>query len=382
MLLWLSFAVLTALVVWLLLRPLAVASARAEDPARADLAVYRDQLAEIDRDQARGLLAPAEAEAARAEVSRRLIARADTSQPVSTATIEQARVNLGRARTAVMAGVPLFALAGYLVAGSPHLPGQPYAARAKAPVRDVALSDMIGRVEARLREKPEEGQGWDVIAPIYLKLGRFNDARQAYARAISLLGESTKRLAGFAEAAVLAADGVVDEDARQAFSKVAAAEPARPEPRFWLAVALEQDGKFGEAFEAYRALIASAEPSAPWRRSVEERLAVVSAKAGQPAPSDTGRGAAPSTDAVEAVSRLPKAEQDKMIAGMVDGLARRLAQNGNDLAGWQRLLRAYSVLGDGAKAKSALADARRALQRDATALAALNAFASEIGLTP
>ena len=152
----------------------------------------------------------------------------------------------------------------------------PSPARAAAPLEQAQVGDLVAKVEARLREHPEDGQGWDVVAPVYMKLGRFRDAATAFASAARIEGETARRLAGFAEATVLAADGVVGEEARLAYEKILKLEPGRPEPRFWLALAKEQDGKLADALADYRALLAKAPGEAPWRSAVEDRIAEVS----------------------------------------------------------------------------------------------------------
>jgi cytochrome c-type biogenesis protein CcmH len=375
MLVWLISAALTGVVVWALLRPLRSAAPSQLPETAADIAVYRDQLSEVDRDRERGLIGAAEAEAARAEIARRLLARAAADDRLARQVAEP-RSSRWPLRL-VAGGVPAFAALAYLAIGSPHLPGRPHAPRQAVAPGEVAPEELLARVEARLRAAPEDGQGWDVIAPVYLRLGRYEDARQAYARALRLLGETPKRLAGFAESSVLASNGIVGEEARAAYEKIARAEPGRPEPRFWLALAKEQDGKLAEAEAEYRALMATAPADAAWRPAVEERLRIVAARRSV---GDKGSVTTPGADAMAAAASLPEADRARMIAGMVEGLAKRLETDSRDLAGWQRLLRAYSVLGDGAKAAAALARARAVFKDDAKARAELDAFAASLGI--
>lgn len=365
MLFWIVSAALTAGVILVLTRPLSASADDARDePPAADLEVYRDQLREIDADAARGLLSAAEAEAARIEVSRRILALEDKAagQPQADAASPLAT----RASYAIAAAVPLIALALYVAQGSPGMPGRPAAERlAATPFGGSPINELIERVEARLREHPDDGQGWDVIAPVYFRLERFHDAAHAYTRAIALLGETPKRLAGVAEAKVMAQNGVVGEDARKAFERLIALEPDRPEARFWLAMAKEQDGNLAGAADDYRSLLAEAPQDASWRLLVEQRLAAVTA-AGRPAPDD-GAGTA---------------EQRQMIEAMVSGLAERLSKDGSDVAGWQRLLQSYTVLGRRDAALAALADARAALRANAEGLAEVEAFARNLGIEP
>jgi cytochrome c-type biogenesis protein CcmH len=377
MLLWIAFAVMTAAALAAVLLPLA-RQERGTEPDAGALAVYRQQLDEIEDERARGLVDDGEAAGARVEVSRRLLASADRMDtlPRPTAFTESKRATVA---LATAAAVPLLTLTLYLAQGSPGLPSFPVTARAGVPLQQAEISDLIAKVEARLREHPEDGDGWDVIAPVYYKLERFRDAANAYAHAARLKGETVRRLAGLAESAVLAADGIVTEEARAAYDKILRLEPGRPEPRFWLALAKEQDGKLGAALADYRALLADSAADAPWRAAVESRMADVSRRiAGNDKP-DT-RAPGPSAGDIAAAEKLSPQDRARMIAGMVDGLAERLKRDGNDLAGWQRLINAYAVLGRGQDARAALAEARKNFPADEQAQAALAALAKTLGL--
>ena len=375
MLFWLFCAVMTAAVVYAVTRPLLASRSDRLDPVAADREIYRDQLNEIEADRARGLLDAAEAEAARIEISRRLLARAEAEErsPARRAGPDAAKIALA----ATTAGVPLAALALYLAVGSPGLPNQPYAQRSALERENASVAELIAKVEARLRERPEDGKGWDVLAPVYLTQQRYQDAAQAFANAIRLLGESTKRLAGFAEATVLANNGIVTEEARRAYEKILQLEPGRVEARFWLALAKEQDGDLDRAAQDYQGLLAEAPAQAPWRSAVEERLkAVRSRLAAGPAPTTPG----PTAEDVAAADKLSADDRARMIHQMVARLAARLKANGQDLAGWQRLVRAYATLGEKDKALQALIEARNAFAGDSASLSQLDALAQSLGL--
>ena len=375
MLLWLAFAFLTAVVLVAVLAPLARAPRReAED---ASLAVYRHQLDEIDADRARGVVDEAEAAAARIEVSRRLLAGA-APEDRHAKKRSQALPRREPLAMAIALLTPVLALALYLTHGSPGMPSNPVAARAAAPLEQAQVGDLVAKVEARLREHPEDGQGWDVVAPVYMKLGRFRDAATAFANAARIEGETARRLAGFAEATVLAADGVVGEEARLAYEKILKLEPGRPEPRFWLALAKEQDGKLADALADYRALLAKAPGEAPWRSAVEDRVAEVSRRLEGASSPEPARG--PTSADVAAAERLAPEDRSRMIAAMVDGLAERLQRDGRDLAGWLRLVNAYVVLERKDDARAALAKARQHFPGDEQALAKLSALAASLGL--
>src|SRR5262249_5586970 len=148
----------------------------ARGAAGGDVAVYQDQLAEIERDRAAGRIAEREAEAARIEVSRRLLAAADAS---TTRDPEPTPSPTWRRRATTIAALvllPFGAVALYGLLGSPELPGEPLAARSQTPNEQSPLSTLITQVEAHLARNPEDGRGWEVLAPVYMRLGRFDDA--------------------------------------------------------------------------------------------------------------------------------------------------------------------------------------------------------------
>jgi len=379
MLLWIAFAVMTAAVLAAVLMPLARPARPQSSAASGALAVYRHQLDEIEAERARGLVDDKEAAAAKNEVSRRLLASADEIDRATdgSGAIPQSRRAMVLLATAAF--VPLLTLAFYLSYGSPGLPSSRVAERGQLPLGQAQIGVLIAKVEARLREHPEDGEGWDVIAPVYYKLGRFGDAANAYARAARLKGETVRRLAGLAESVVFAADGIVTEEARAAYEKILKLEPGRVEPRFWLALAKEQDGKLADALADYKGLLAEAPAGVPWRAAVESRVAEVSRRLAGAEKVDP-RGPGPTAEDVAAAEKLSPEDRAKMIAQMVDGLAERLRRDGRDLAGWQRLINAYAVLGREQEARKALAEARSKFPADETALAALAALAKSLGL--
>jgi cytochrome c-type biogenesis protein CcmH len=387
-LIWVVLAGLTAIVLLILLRPLAVAGTNDRAPEAFDAAVYRDQLNEIDSDRARGLIGEEQAEAARVEIARRLLAADSKARAADRATAGSTRART--AMIAVGAALPLLALGLYLAFGSPRLPDQPLAARLEDPASDRNLEALVARVEARLRQHPEEGEGWEVIAPVYLSWRRYGDAAEAYGQAIRLLGPSTKRLSGQGQALVLANNGVVTEEARQVLQQAHELDQTLIEPRILLAIAKEQDGQFAAAVADWRALLSTADAEAPWRAMVEQRIALAEAHlAGRIVPETPipvlpqagapGQGA-PSVSDIAAAQAMSPAERQAMVERMVQGLAARLDQDGSDLPGWLQLVRAYSVLDRKDDALKALQRAKSQFSGDAQAIEQLDRLAAELGL--
>jgi cytochrome c-type biogenesis protein CcmH len=371
MTLWFAIALMTVAAAFAVLWPLG-------RPGRtfrsgSDVAVYRDQLEEIERDRAAGLIPDREAAAAQVEVSRRLIAAADAASLPATAAS-----NWGRRVVAVAALVlmPLGAAALYLAIGSPGLPDQPLAPRLAAARTNQSVDSLIAQVESHLERNPDDGRGWEVIAPIYVRLGRFDDAVRARRNALRLNGESAERQAAVGEALVFAANGVVSTEAKAAFERAVALDPTQAQARYFLGLAAEQDGKPEQAAATWRAMLDGAPPDAPWVDFVRRALARVdpsAAPAGPGGEAATSSGRGPSEELVAATADMPADARNAVIRGMVDRLAERLNRDGSDVEGWLRLVRSYVVLGERDKARAAVADARRALAGDPAKLERLDA---------
>ena len=271
MILWLVFALMTAAAIFAVLWPLA----RAHNvQAGSELEVYRDQLDEIERDRAAGLIGAAEADAARVEVSRRLIAAADAA--------EFRHIAVGsprwRRRAAAIAGLvllPVGAIALYLTLGSPQLPGEPLQARLRAIHNDRSIASLVAQVETHLAQNPNDARGYAVLAPVYLQLGRFQDAVNARRKVLALGGETADRQADLGEALTAAANGIVTADAKVAFERAVALDASEPKARFYIGVAAEQDGDRAKAAAIWQEMLKSAPADAPWVATVTRALAEI-----------------------------------------------------------------------------------------------------------
>ncbi len=371
---WAAFALMTGAVALALVWPLSIRRS-GRGAMAADLDFYRSQLAEVDDDVGRGLVAPAEAEAARAEIGRRLLVAADGASGPSPAARAGVRARRVVAIAAALVAMPLVAMGVYLRVGEPNVPDMPIASRSGG--SDFNLAEALPRIEAHLAADPDDGRGFAVIAPLYARLGRFDDAANAYAQALRLLGETADRRAALGQARVGAADGVVTAEARAEFERALATDPKLPQARFFLAVAAEQDGDKARALTLWQALAADSPADAPWLDAVRQHLASLS---GTPPPIPEAATGVPAGPAAAGIAALPPEQRGAAIRGMVDGLAVRLAQNGRDPEGWLRLIKAYTVLGDTVRAKAALADARKGLDGDGASLSRLDDLAKQLGL--
>ncbi len=364
MLFWILAAFITVAVAIVLLVPLARRSGGDADAVDFDVEVYRDQLREIDRDVSGDLISEDEAEFARAEVGRRLIKASKQSERRSGLSGSAALYG----RIAVIVGLPLLSLVGYLATGNPGMPSQPLAARQFAPPvtgEDQDLQALVAQAEAHLANNPDDGRGWDVLAPIYFRLERLGEAEIAFRNAIRLLGSSPARQAGLGQVLYARAGGIVTADAQAAFQAVLDAEPDNPFASYFMALAVAQEGRTDEAYDAFSEIAERSPPDAPWMQAVRFQMQRL-------------RG--PDAGDVEAAMALTEQERRDMIEGMVAGLDARLQEDPSDLDGWLRLIRSYMVLGETQQATDAFENALRAFPEESGQRQALVELAVALGL--
>lgn len=378
--LWIIFLCLTAAVLLALLRPLFSGTGEEAGREAANAQVYRDQLREIDSDLDRGLIGDAEAKAARLEIERRLLATADTAHPDRS---KRARSPLFIA-IAVAVALPLIVLGFYLSYGSPGLPDQPLLVRLQEPVDENNVAELIARVQARLKANPNDGQGWAVIAPVYVSVRRFDQAADAYRKAMQLLGARPDLLAGYGEALVFANDGVVDAQSRKILERAIAGDSTLVKPRILLAYSDEQAGNLDAAVARWEELQTLVKDDERWAPVVAQRLDAAKAKRDGKAPPEApvaqDRGGPDAGDMAAVRNMSPEARKE-MIEGMVANLADRLEKDGDDLEGWLKLVRSYAVLDRKDEARMALAKAKAQFSDEPSALQRLNSLASELGIS-
>ena len=373
---WLTAILLTAVAVLSVLVPFLRKGRAPASPTANDLEVYRDQLAELDRDARRGLIGTAESEEARAEIGRRILKAAEDGE-------RQGRGKSGwRASKAVafaaILSVPLVSWGMYSLIGSPDLPSQPLAARLSNDPAKAPLEELVARAEAHLAASPEDGRGWDVLAPVYFRMGRYADSANAYRRAIMLLGATADRESGLGEAITGETGGTISSEASTAFERALKLEPKHPKAAFFLASALAQQGRIEEAKNAWATMREGLPPDSPWLGAVDQALAEADRQpaAADAAPQQGGPGQAD----VDAASQMSAEDRNAMIATMVARLDERLKQNPHDVEGWQRLIRSYVVLGKSDEARDALSRGIAALGATSPEAGALQGFASSLGL--
>ncbi|MEL7525966.1 MAG: c-type cytochrome biogenesis protein CcmI [Pseudomonadota bacterium] len=374
MIFWILLALMTGIAALSVLVPLARAGrSQADATGSADEAVYREQLAAIESELERGLIDPEAAEAARTETARRLLAAHEKNEGQQKSSSSGFR--LKAAQVSALAALPLISLATYFALGSPEKPDQPLITRLNAPAEEQSVELLVARVERHLSENPQDGEGWAVVAPVYLSMGQPQASARAYANALRILGPRPDWLTDMGEALTMANQGLVTADAKRAFEEAVSLEPSAIKPRFFLAIALGQDGNREAAVEAWNQLLEGADETAPWVTAARQQLARL----------DPSSAAAPlsgpTADDVAASQEMSAEDRQAMITGMVAGLAERLATDGGSAGEWSRLIRAYVVLGEQQKAREALVAAEAAYAEKPEDLSLIKDTASALGLS-
>ncbi len=397
--LWITIGVLTAGVLAVLLVPLA--RERQSQSARADydLAVYKDQLKEIERDQERGLISEADAQSAMLEIQRRMLALSAESEKS-----DEAAQSTNRSMMIVIIAIviPTGAVIMYGLLGSPTTPDFPFAARQvqsqthaktegqtqdKKSVAGTNMEALLDRLAERLARQPNDQQGWRLLAQSAMTVGRYGQAAEAFRRVIALGDNDPVLAVGYAEALTAAAKGVVPSEAQKIFADAVSQNPLNAKARYYLALTKAQKGNLRDALQDWVDLKALSPTDASWYKLVVEQRDRAARELGvdpatvkpsdavialrktlkkpkrpasaqpsvrpSPQPSQQPRG--PSAEDVKAASQMSAQDRAAFIRSMVERLADRLKENPDDIQGWQRLARAYDVLGDKEKAREARA---------------------------
>lgn len=274
---WFAFVVLTAVALLLLLRPLVRPSAAVSDARSSELAVYRDQLRELEADLARGMISSAEAGAARIEVKRKMLAVAP-----ALATARDPQRAAGLMRFVLGAGLPVLAVGLYLAVGRPDLPGRHFSAsQVESQQQTFQLADveaMAATVAERLKNKPDDVAGWQMLGLAYASLERYAEAAKAYERAVALDGRNVAVLARYGESLVRVAGGIVTPEAEKVFERALAIDPQEPRAQFFRGLALEQHGKPKQALAALVKIIREGRADADWIPALRQRAVELAVK--------------------------------------------------------------------------------------------------------
>lgn len=370
-LVWLVFAAMTLGTAVLLALPLFYTRKTKNESVFA-LAVYRDQMQELNRDAEAGLIDAAQAKSAQIEIERRVLALTEAPQWKPGRAPSHAMLI-----TAAVA-LPLLGFGLYLLLGSPELPAQPFAAHE---TQKPAVSAELAALEAEVSAQPTAAGAWTALAAGYDAAGRAQDAATAYGKAVALGAQDATTLAAYGQALLLANQGEMNDPAKDAFRRAIAADPSNPTARFFLALGKAQAGDVEGAMTDWLALEKDTPADAPWRATLEDHIAKAAQRLGKEAPalsSNATPGATPGAAAtpgpsaadIAAAETMTPEQRTAFVNEMVGRLAERLKTSPDDLDGWIRLARAYQVLGQSEDARdawgkaAALAPARLDVQLD------------------
>lgn len=405
---WILAAALTAITALAILSPLRRGRGGAAPAAAYDLRVYRDQLAEVERDLDRGVIGPDDAQRLRAEIGRKVLdadRRAALSAPAARG---------GRALWPAVALVAMLAgaVALYLREGVPGAPDMPLAERfaaadaayrdrptqaeaeAAAPARpapDLSQADpeylaMIDQLRDAVGRNPDDQQGLALLASNEMRLGNLTAARAAQQRLVDLRGDQADavQLMQLATLMVDAAGGVVTPEAEAILRRALTLDPTQPQARYLQGVLLIQNGRPDRAFPLWRGLLDEGPEGAPWIAPIRAAIQDLAWLAGDdeyraPAPPAADLPG-PDADALAAAEDLSPEDRARMIQDMVDRLQQRLATQGGSPEEWARLIAALAMLDQRDQATAILTEARQRFGSAPDALAPIERAATEAGL--
>ena len=375
----------------------------AEEEGGADVAIYRDQLAEVARDLARGTLSEEEAARLRLEVSRRVL-EADKRQALASGALPRWLPGV------VIAG--LLGLAVFLYNGGGPVTGlgapgyedlplalrlsqaqEAYDARPSQDQAEAARGDWVApegtdaqtlalmdKLRAAVAGRPDDLPGHELLVENEFKLGNFVSARKAQEGVLRIKGEgaSAEDWLRAAELKIYATGGVVTAAAEADLSEVLARDPQNGAARFWIGLMAAQVGRPDRAFQMWSPLLDEGPQDAPWMDPIRSQIEQIAASAG--VPYDLPQGG-PSTSDMAAAAEMSPEERQAMIANMVAGLEERLMAEGGPVEDWVKLINALMVLQAPDRAKAAYAKARADLAADPGAMSALKAAAEAAGVS-
>jgi cytochrome c-type biogenesis protein CcmH len=368
-----------------------------ESELARDLAVYRDQLSEIDRDIERGVLSSEQADAARTEVQRRILAadqRIKSQKTVDTSTQSSANAPI----RAVAAGFLVLIIAGgfglYLDLGNPTMPDRPIASRTDEinavrmaqsadQDRQAVLNRAVSDLSQRLLENPDDIRAWELLGASLMALGRPEEAQTAFLETVKRSGRDGDYLAMYAESLVRSSNGQINATARGVLREAAETDSTDPRIQFYLGLADAQDGNIAAAVDRWIALANNAPSDAPWLPMVVGRINEAALAQGIDIEGRLNlaeRAPGPSQEDIAAAQEMTAEEQQQMIMSMVNGLAARLEQEPDNPDGWARLMQAYMVLGQEGDARKAYEKVGEVFASQPDLIARFDSLAREIGI--
>ncbi len=364
MIFWILIGLLTLVTVSAIVFPVFGNAKMLDSPLDYDKEIYKARIKEIEQERTLGTINEQEYENSLNEEGKRLLilASSNPGDDVDYQPVSRKSAVLGALFAAIV--IPSIALAAYFNLGSINNPDQPLQARLDADPRGQSLLELLQRAENQLSKNPDDGRGWLIVAPVYMRMGRAQEAAIAYRNAIRLTGPTAELRTSLGEAIAVAGGGVVDEEALELFNKATQEDPASLKPKFFIAIALNQSGEFDKAVTAWESLIEGSPPESPWLEVARQQLQLAQGKTEKITPVEGDAPGNPTAEDIEAAGQLSKGDRQDFINSMVERLAIELEENPQNKAGWQRIIRSYTVLGRKDEALSAIEKAMQVFKAD------------------
>ncbi|AML53393.1 c-type cytochrome biogenesis protein CcmI [Falsihalocynthiibacter arcticus] len=349
---WTLMILLSFLSIGMVLTPLFFGRKSPISEAQATPAVLVDQLEEVDRDSARGLISDVEAQGARQEIKRRILVAA---RRVHETPSQKGGEGCTLLWVAVLA-VPIIAFSYYGIKGSPEISSLVFADRQTERQEEKRVVELTDKLLAELVADPEGGasQGWMLLAQTYYRMGRYEEAISAFETVAQREDATSATWSMLAEAMITAEQGVVTPKALIAIERAVALEPSNPAATFYKARAMEQSGDEAGAHDLLLARLALSDGFAPWMEAFVTQANFIGGPLGRRlisladyapmAQFATDENVGPTADDVAAASEMSQEDRTDFIRSMVNRLATRLEDEPDDLEGWLRLANAYTVL--------------------------------------
>ncbi len=346
------------------------------------LDVYREQLQELEFQIDAGTKNRESLELERAEIARRILKENRRSGTIKFWN----SAKLGRHFTSIsaLALIPILSFSLYIALGSPGVPDAPLSAQRIGKLEDKSIGEMVRMAERHLAKNPNDARGWTVLANVYGKLNRPSDRARAFEQIIKINGPTPGSLAELGEALTVADGNIVSARSRKLFERALAMDKSTLKASVYIALALEQEGRFGEALKGWVHIANSRKDDAQWQAMTSERISTMKQRIGKILSKEAaGKGEfkGPNTEQIKDASKMNSVDRKTLIKGMVARLADKLKDEPNDFDGWVRLIRSYTVLKRNNDARVALKNARNQFKNDPSLLKKLNSFAQQINLS-
>lgn len=436
MTLWIVLSVMIAVAAALTVAPLLRTNAARSKKTGSSLGVFRDQLADIERDVKNGALEEQEAKAMRVEIERRMLEASEADAEMTENSVQNGVVSRQGLVASGMVGAIIVAAVGlYVSIGNPNVAHSYSTGSSSAKVKPatstqgtaatssqasgqaatIADESSAGSIDAltdklaeRLKKDPNDSDGWQMLAWSYYSTARYTKAAEAYTKAVELTPRKPGLKSSLGEALVRVSNGWVTPRSHKMFEDALELDPKDPRARYFMGVERHQANDKKGALKIWQAMLKDATDKDTWATELKLRVAALAktmdqggestlAAAASSAPTiplgDKLHGkkmpqkmaaneqtAGPTAEQVRAAQSMSASDRSDMIKGMVDGLAKRLEASPRDSSGWVKLIRSRMVLGEQAKARTAYNKAMETFSDSPAEQEKIKAAAKQFGI--